>query len=639
MLSPDNSFISSHPGGPADRAGLKKNEVVVAVNNNDITNCSHQEVVGIIANNPSPSIWLTVCEPADSARPHRGTNMGRVSSLGTLSMSTPMVNSNYAEPRRYANDDSPPRYFEITRNQPRTMSNYSYSSTSSSVNVSPLTQVYRPNGLSNSDQTFPQKTTSSPTPSPSAFTSANVLVLYIGAVEIPLSWRVRELSSRCLQECTRQLLSQRQEFLEVFLEVNLKMLKILKVDQVPLFCHPREELFYCGVCTNDEQYFGIVTKKEQKGSKKGSQSNGHQPRAHMCHVFKVMQSKSVLVLKTGDIKVSPKGKSISTTVKPKTIPIVSCVTIINALQGLFTTEDLGGSKLFSESSSLRGSSDQSLKVGPSLSSFSSGGSGGSSESVSSPEKSKRLDVVDLRQSAFTPKQRSLLTQSLPQSSPNTYVAPPQHSRSLSKEDFPLASMATPAFIHQRQSSGSGTWYSVDSPKENRHSRENSWDNRESKSRPVSGSFEKYTVHVPQSQHTTSGSSGGRASGGSGKHSYGIHGFDQLSRKISDDSSMSSLSDSRDSPTKLQFASRSHSRSPSPPQSLSYSSGSGSPPPMRRQRSPSPGPVPRAPAYRTPSVSKLSAGLALETSRRYRAASPASSFVGSRGNFRRQVSCG
>ncbi len=574
------------------------------------------------------------------------SSFGRVSSLGTLSMSqsTPMINrGNFSEPRRmYANDDSPPRYFEVARNQPqqRVMGNSPLSVTTSSVNVSPLAHVYKQNGLSNSDQSFhPQHTSSPPAPTPSAFTSANVLVLYIGAVEIPLTWRVRELSSRCLQECTRQLLSQRQEFLEVFLEVNLKSLKILKVDQAPLFVHPRDELFYCGVCTNDEQYFGIVTKKEQKGIRKGNSSNGHMPRAHMCHVFKVMQSKSVLVLKTGDSKTTPKGKSISTTVKPKTIPIVSCVTIINALQGLFTTDNLEGSKLFSESSSLRGSSDQSLKVAPSLSSFSSGGSGGSCESVSNHDKSKtKLDVVDLRLAAFSPKQRSLLTQSLPTSNPNMYVAPPQHARSFSKEDFPLAAVATPAFIHQRQNSGNGgTWYKADSPKENRHSRDGSCDSRESKSRPVSGNYEKYTVHVPHNQYGTSGSSGGRASGGSGKHSFGTTGFDQLSRKISDDSSMSSLSDPRDSPTKLGFKSRSRSRSPSPPHSLTYSSGSGSPTPLRRHRSPSPRPVPRAPSYRTPSVSKLSAGLALESSRSrlYRPTSPGL-FLGSRSNLKRQV---
>ncbi len=629
--------------------------MVVAVNNNDITNYSHQEVVGLIANNASQGIWLTVCEPSESSRtntrnydgsPQGSTSsFGRVSSLGTLSMSqsTPTINrGNFSEPRRmYSNDDSPPRYFEATRNQPpRIMNTSPLSVTTSSVNVSPLTHVYKQNGLSNSDQSFPQHSSPS-VPTPSAFTSANVLVLYIGPVEIPLTWRVRELSSRCLQECTRQLLSQRQEFLEVFLEVNLKSLKILKVDQVPLFVHSRDELFYCGVCTNDEQYFGIVTKKEQKGSRKGNSSNDHMPRAHMCHVFKVMQSKSVLVLKTGDSKTNQKSKSLSTSVRPKTIPIVSCVTIINALQGLFTTDNIGGSKLFSESSSLKGSSDQSLKVTPSLSSFSSGGSGGSSENVANQDKSKtKLDVVDLRPMAFSPKNRSLLTQSLPTSHPNTYVAPPQHGRSFSKDDFPLASVATPAFIHQRQNSGNGgTWYKADSPKENRHSRDGSWDSRESKSRPVSGNYEKYTVHVPHTQYTTSSSSGGRASGGSGKHSFGAHSFDQLSRKISDDSSMSSLSDPRDSPTKLGFKSHSRSRSPSPPQSLTYSSGSGSPTPLRRHRSPSPGPIPRAPAYRTPSVSKLSAGLALESSRSrlYRPTSPIGSYIGSRSNLKRQVS--
>ena len=642
-------------GGHADKAGLKKNDVVIAVNSSNTTNCSHQEVVSIIANNPTPSIWLTVCEPSESPRPQLNsriyessrTQFSRVQSLGSRSMSqsTPMIPRNIMDPRQmYTNDDSPPKYAEATRSQRASLASTSRALTTSSVNMSPLTkQVFRQSvqnghqGLQQqrggSDFTLYSSSPPSPTPSPSAFTSANVLVLYIGPVEIPNTWKVRELSSRCLQECTRQLLSQRQEFLEVFLEVNLRMLKILKVDQGVLFQHPREELYYCGVCTDDEQYFGIVTKKEQKGSKKSSQSNGHQPRAHICHVFKVIQSKSVLILHTGDSKSSPKNSKLLTPVKPKTIPITSCVTIINALQGLFTSDDVGGSKLFSDSSSLRGGSDPSLKVGPSLTSFystSSGGSGGSSESVSGPEKSKKkFDVIDLRPTAFTPKSgHSLLTSSVPLTNPNTYVAvnsSHNHTRSLSKDDYPLSIMATPAY-HQRQGSGNSSWYAVDSPKEHRHSREGSWDNRDTKSRPISGNYDKYAVQI---SHGSSGSSG--------RQSVGIR-FDQA-RKMSDDSSISSLSDSRaSSPAKLKSPFHGHSHSPSPPQSLSYSSGSRSRSPSpKRHRSPSPGPIPRAPRYHTPSVSKLSAGLALETTaHRFRPSSPATAFVGSRITMRRQV---
>lgn len=582
-----------------------------------------------------------------------------------MSHSTPMINRGPAEPR-VIYDDTLPNYSEANQYSSRgSVGLMSKAYAVSSANISPLTkQVLRqsPHQVSQSirhggsDFSLYSSVPSPVRQSPSAFTSANVLVLYIGPVEIPNTWKVRELSSRCLQECTRQLLSQRQEFLEVFLEVNMKMLKIMKVDQSILFQHPREELYYCGVCSDDELYFGIVTKKEQKGLRKISQSNGHQPRAHMCHVFKVIKSKSVLILHGGDSKSSLKNSKLSVLTKSKTIPmtsgdhsvpaksktipIISCVTIINALQGLFTSDDVGGSKLFSDSTLSRGSSDMSLKITPSSTSFissSSGGSAGSSESITNSDKSKKkLEVVDLRPSAFTPPKpghQSLLTSSLNLTSPNTYVSVntvPLHSHTLSKEDFPVSAMSTPAYHHQKQDSANSSWYSVDSPKENRHSREGSWDSRESRTRPVSGSYDKYAVQISHG----SGSSGGRASGGSGRHSLTTK-FDQA-RKMSDDSSISSLSDSRaSSPAKLSLKSpfHTHSHSPSPPQSLSYSSGSRSRSPSpRRNRSPSPGR--RVPRHPTPGVSKLSAGLALE-SHRFRASSP-SAYSNPRLAFRRQV---
>ena len=95
--------------------------------------------------------------------------------------------------------------------------------------------------------------------------------------------------------------------------------------------------------SNDEQYFGIVTRKiDHKGMKKSQSSSNissKSNRAHMCHVFKVIQHKSVLILHSGDPKDSKSGKNNkqpTTQPKQKTIPVISCVTVVNAIQGLFT---------------------------------------------------------------------------------------------------------------------------------------------------------------------------------------------------------------------------------------------------------------------------------------------------------------
>ena len=625
-------LLCQSTGGPAERAGLKKDEVVIAVNGQDVTQCSHAEVVTIISNTPTPGVWLTVCDSNQTAEPRQiqqqssiNNHLGfsRVQSLGSigsfsLSQSTPVIPRNIMEPRKpHLTDDSPPpKYSDLPSFQRNSSANslsqrgFTSSMQGMSTGISPLkrkvlTQSFQPGGpqssLSNghfagSDQSMFSSVRSStgqggssgsggpsPTPSAGAYTSASVLVLYIGPVEIPESWSTRELSSRCLQECTRRLLSQRQEFIEAFLDINLQTLKILNVSQQALFKHKREELYYCGVCTNDEQYFGIVTQKARsKSSKKSSLSSGQGgPRAGLCHVFKVIQHKSVLVLHSGSS--SSKGKP-SQHIKPKTIPVTSCVTIINSLQGLFTGEAAGSGKMFG--------SDPTLKGG-------SPGSGGSSDSMygSSPDKvgrKKKLEVVDLRPSAFVAPaagQGSFLTSNTsPSANPNIYVsgnapsmrpsgssAPalaPLHSTTLlpvgAGVEYP-PSIGTPAY-HQRGTQGGGTWYSVDSPKENHHSRQTSWsygDKRNSGSSPPEV--------VPKGSSLPNS---GRRNGAGGRH-QGPQ-FDSV-RKISDDSSMSSLSDCRTpSPTKLSLRSSlaSRSRSPSPTRSLSYSSGS-------RSNSPSP----------------------------------------------------
>ena len=593
------------------------------MNGRDVRYCSHIEVVSLIANTPSVSVWLSVCEPSQK-NSFTYSSGGIKGGLGSfhMSQSTPVLPRGIMDSpprsRKYI-DDSPPKYTEFVRYPNGGVSqlgNRAFVS-ASVANISPwqrkvLTQG-RPNGHTTENGHSHDVVYDSPKPSPKqrgipgSFTSASVLVLYIGPVEIPGSWSDRGISSKCIQECTRRLLSQRQEFIEVFLEMTLSMMKVLNVSRNCLVKHKRDELFYCGVCSDDEQYFAVVTRKtEAKTSQKlvidpevgqtVPSDGSKQARASICHVFKVIPNKSVLVLHGGDKKTNPD-------VKAKTIPITSCVTIVNAVKGLFIAESGKTTKLFEDSSSHTSGSSHSLRVGPSNISFSSvgsSGSGGSTDSVpiygtaSDKSKKKKLEVVDLRPMAYN--------QSV---SSTTYDSSPG-----SKKEY-LSPVATPAFLHT--GSAGSMWYSTSSPKENSHARTSSWDHKDSKSRPTSGNF---TAN-----------------------------FDlRKAKKISDDSSVSSLSSSRTpSPTKLSFRSSlaSRSRSPSPIRSLSVSSSGD------RSRSPSLGGFPRSaspertgPIKFTASASKLSQGLALETPA-FRALSPtsiASSMKGSHLGFRRQVRC-
>ena len=262
------------------------------------------------------------------------------------------------------------------------------------------------------------------------------MVLHIGPVEIPDSWSSRGLSSKIIQECTRRLLSQWQEFIEVFLEITLSGMRVLTLSRSTLVKLKRDVLYYCGMCTDDEQYFAVVTQKmDQKSWYKLAidpevrqtvpSEVGQSSRAHICHVFRLIQSKSVLVLHSQD----KKGKLQAPDVQPKMIPIQSCVTLIDAVRELF----LGSSSLndFPSSSS---SANQSPKVGPGTMSFYSAGSSESNKYESpygSPEKyphsRRKKYVVDLRPmpTKMSPPSHSSLAPA------NTYMyvpEPPSHDK-------------------------------------------------------------------------------------------------------------------------------------------------------------------------------------------------------------------
>ena len=508
------------------------------------------------------------------------------------------------------------------------------------------------NGYSGPRQ--PPSSSSSPSSLDNCYTSASVMVLYIGPVEIPESWSVRGISSKCIQECTRRLLSQRQEFIEAFLEVSVASMKVLNVSRNVLYQHKREELFYCGTCTDDEQYFAIVTRRldpklvdPEVGQ---TLHTGERPaQGHMCHVFQVIRNKSILVLHAGD-RTGNGGEAPN--IKPKTVQILSCLTIIKAIEALFIGDATGGAV----------SSAQIIGGDPGINSSSSTSfrSIGSSESTGSFEsfaiyggaEKKRKDVVDLRPSAFAYLHSSLAYGSGGGRGGPAYLPQDPAHRS---GDY-LHPMDTPAF--SAMVSTSRSWYKVDSPREGgSHSRQGSF---ELASRPdITCQYDSHYDPPPQQQQRDRQPESRR-----------VPAFDKV-KKISDESSISSHSSGggggATSPNKTAPLNRT-SGSPSPSKSMSHSSGSRSPSPTHRPHHPHhshhshrshrshrshqrgeggrgvPDSLSRRRmmlAHHTPS--KLSSGMALELgSLRSGALSPTTSTVGStvssryRSTLRRQV---
>ena len=292
-------------GGPANRANLKKGDIVLAVAGQDVTQMSHREVTAFIRAVKTSAVWLSICED-DQNSPNTSLNSTFISK--SMYASTPIINSQ---------QDT---YY--MRKFPGLSSSYTNSSAmlysgSPKITPSPLVQK----------RSVPQND-----PAYVAFVShsfyvvtrLSVMLLYCGPVKIPDSWSSRGVSSLCIQECARQLLGKRrsEEFIKVQLEISQNSLRITNIAGNVLAKHHRYELYYCGLCSNDEQYFAIVTKNDHPTM----------VQAELCHVFK-LQPDSKLSTYCID-----KSKSQREARSGQPVSLKSCVEITETIQSIFQNE-------------------------------------------------------------------------------------------------------------------------------------------------------------------------------------------------------------------------------------------------------------------------------------------------------------
>lgn len=388
---------------------------------------THQQVTDLIRTTKTRGVWLSVCE-GDGMSNSRSNSLGRSSNLQySYSPSTPLLIGTPIDiPQKRLHDPISHRRSLGSRGGPMYGTNDSLHTsptkplslssnkghlyaTTDSLHTSP-TKVYSSSASSLSPLARKAMTQQSDSeyvalvPAPPVYTRISILLHYVGPVKIPESWSARGVSSRCIQECARQLLSVRQpkDFLKVQLEVQQRSLRITNIQSNILAKHRRDELYYCGLCTNDEQYFAVVT-KNSASSPSGSKSQN----ADLCHIFKLLPDSRLSTYCIDRKKSNREMKS-----GPE-VSVKSCTNIINAIQSVFQSEAaqqrlelaLTSSGDTSEYGVVRGVSTfhlQSSENGygdnnDSVSSHSTYSSSPSSSSTSSPQVSrKKLNVIDLR---------------------------------------------------------------------------------------------------------------------------------------------------------------------------------------------------------------------------------------------------
>ena len=285
------------PNSPAERAGLKCKDVIISVNDIPVEDLPHKDVVKLIENTPSTGVWLTVREPDSKSETPDGFSgvVKKQPSISVPSFSpedyisrsrSSSFNINRAYNRQHS--PSPPTSHRRQRSfdEMRRLSDVGRTSSPSKLMVT--SRVPSTNSLG----------TSSPRSGslPRAPLRATVLVQYIGPVEMPQKWSTRGMSSRCIRECTRRIITERREYnaLEVYMDLGLNGLKLLNSNKNTLVHYNRKELYYCGVHLDNDQYFGVVTRHSKLIDEMGQSvptimsETTHPKTVHRCHVFCVL---------------------------------------------------------------------------------------------------------------------------------------------------------------------------------------------------------------------------------------------------------------------------------------------------------------------------------------------------------------
>ena len=389
------------PNSPAERAGLKCKDVIISVNDNSVEDLSHKDVVKLIENTPSTGVWLTVRE-ADSKSETPDGFSGLIKKQPSVSVPnfspedyisrSRSSSFNVNRPYNRQHSPSPPISHRRQRSvdEMRRLSDVGRTSSPSKLTVT--SRVPSSNSLG----------TSSPRSSslPRAPIRATVLVRYIGPVEIPHKWSARGMSSRCIRECTRRIVTERGDSpLEIYLELGLNGLKMLNSNKNTLVHYGRKELFYCGVHLDDDQYFGIVTRHSKLIDEMGQSvptvmsETTHPKIIHRCHVFSMLPPECVTEMQ---VHYSGAGNIHQTT------KVCNAHAIVHIIREIYNQEMV----LDAKSSRPLSSESQDLKVpefgisGASVSSDGSSTSSLSNISMSSSShdhtpQSKNKHMVDL----------------------------------------------------------------------------------------------------------------------------------------------------------------------------------------------------------------------------------------------------
>ncbi|XP_053484829.1 regulator of G-protein signaling 12 isoform X1 [Ictalurus furcatus] len=281
-------------GSPADDAGLKPGDCVLSVNDTDVSTASHETVVELIGSSLR-SLSLLV-----SSVDRHSVNFASDSLVVQLKQKETWSNPGQVEPYEEGIGESVGSFntvLEISgqactnaskkqpKQRPRSEPDMSYWShwCPSKHNPHALDRE-EPSRVVSKDSVFSDFQSQHDILPDSSALNVGMVVGYINSIELDLVISHSEKETlRAIRECITQIATEQKTHYLVMMRVKCNCVQLCDDRDVVLAAYPAENLVLCAVCTEDNRFFGLVSKEVTKtGPKKAEQSTCMKT---LCHVF------------------------------------------------------------------------------------------------------------------------------------------------------------------------------------------------------------------------------------------------------------------------------------------------------------------------------------------------------------------
>lgn len=281
-------------GSPAHDAGLKPGDCVLSVNGTDVSAASHETVVELIGSS-FQSLSLLVSS-GDRCAVDFATGSLTLQGRKKETWSNPGQMECYKESRgesvgsfntvlEISGQDCTTASKKQPKQRPRSEPDMSYWSYRGPSNHNPHElDEEEPSRVVSKDSVFSDCQSQQDILPDSSALNVGMVVGYINSVELDLEIsHSEEETLRAIRDCITRIATEQKTHYLVMMRVKCNCVQLCDDRDVVLAAYPAENLVLCAVCTEDNRFFGLVSKEVTKTApNKSVQSTCIKT---LCHVF------------------------------------------------------------------------------------------------------------------------------------------------------------------------------------------------------------------------------------------------------------------------------------------------------------------------------------------------------------------